>query len=888
MTHWSAEAKKLLERALLEAGRKAAGEGADADEVIGDLRLRVEQELAATAVEVVATDDVASVLTKLGVPTPAAEEATPATAKPAEPPVKPAKKHTGCLLTAGMFLSWFVPCVALAWEVLAKLTDIELSCRILFFDPLPSWFHALLIATVPVVNFAGWRQVCGSAWPARYRPVLRVLWGVALAVSLWYGIRFVAVLPIALIGLVAIIYFGLGLLALLPLAPYIGLGGLLAHHQRFDEPGQGRGKLAGFTGATLALLAMLASSFATAHGLRLAASEEPAEQVRGIQFLRQWGDRSLLADRCFGASRSEFGFGDLMDPLRAIGHTPDELQRIFYRAYGQPFYMTSAAGKRNGLRGERSRVDVAFDRGQGGDNVGQGVSGLSLAASRIDGQVEPALASAYLEWTLEFANSASVEREARAQIALPPGGVVSRLTLWVNGEEREAAFSGKSQVKAAYQKVVQARRDPVLVTSCGEDRVMMQCFPVPRDGGTMKVRLGITVPLDLLSAESASLRLPVFLERNFNLLRLAHNDVWIEGAADLRADGADWIAATNKAGAVALHGSLAPATVLEGIAPLRMKREAGSSFVCPDPIVKTQTIVTQFAVHTAAPPARIVFALDASVGMKEPLMKALAALPARWPGAEIAWVAAANEAVASSSPRPWDDGALDDVGRFMGGLAFGGGQDNAPALLKAWDLAAARPHSLVVWLHGPGQELISSADALRQRMERSPGGPRVHDIQIGAGPHRLVEQLESLSGYRGEGVVAEASGVLKDWCASRVAGLSYDVVRTRVEESPPGAVRVDSPHAARLWAWTEVQTLLDRHVPVETEKAAQLAAQYYLVTPVSGAVVLETAQQFAEAGLSPMSASVATVVVPEPATVLMALFGAAVLGLRVWRRRRRS
>ena len=83
--------------------------------------------------------------------------------------------------------------------------------------------------------------------------------------------------------------------------------------------------------------------------------------------------------------------------------------------------------------------------------------------------------------------------EARLQLALPPGGVVSRATLWVNGEEREAAYGGRGEVRAAYQRVaVQQRRDPLLVTTKGADRVLAQAFPVPRNGGTIKFKIGIT------------------------------------------------------------------------------------------------------------------------------------------------------------------------------------------------------------------------------------------------------------------------------------------------------------------------------------------------------------------------------------------------------------
>ena len=88
--------------------------------------------------------------------------------------------------------------------------------------------------------------------------------------------------------------------------------------------------------------------------------------------------------------------------------------------------------------------------------------------------------------------------------------MVSRLTLWIDGEEREAAFGGRSQVKTAYKETVQQRRDPVLVTTCGPDRVLVQCFPVPPGGGRMKLRLGITAPLVLTAADTGCLRFALF------------------------------------------------------------------------------------------------------------------------------------------------------------------------------------------------------------------------------------------------------------------------------------------------------------------------------------------------------------------------------------------
>src|SRR5262252_7000064 len=101
--------------------------------------------------------------------------------------------------------------------------------------------------------------------------------------------------------------------------------------------------------------------------------------------------------------------------------------------------------------------------------------------------------------TIEFRNAGVMAREARLEIALPPGGVVSRATLWVNGEEKDGAYGGRAEVRAAYQKVaVVQRRDPLLVTTRGADRVLAQAFPVGRNGGTIKFKIGITAPLELI------------------------------------------------------------------------------------------------------------------------------------------------------------------------------------------------------------------------------------------------------------------------------------------------------------------------------------------------------------------------------------------------------
>ena len=100
------------------------------------------------------------------------------------------------------------------------------------------------------------------------------------------------------------------------------------------------------------------------------------------------------------------------------------------------------------------------------------------------------------------------------------------------------------------------------------------------------------------------------------------------------------------------------------------------------------------------------------------------------------------------------------------------------------------------------------------------------------------------------------------------------------DELPTG-----SNHIARLWANERVLELM-RVNPINNRGAAvALATRYQLVTPVTGAVVLETAQQYDESRLTPVTrATVPTI--PEPHEWALILIACAGMAWLAWRNRR--
>ena len=557
----------------------------------------------------------------------------------------------------------------------------------------------------------------GPTRAARPPVALGHLNAVALGSAAYFTVLFAPLTPIALPG---IALMGLGLLPLGPLFGLVGAIGCRARLRRRavaaalaaadNSTGTATGSGAGglpqsarpsarlarprvlprlWAGLALALVPLVGSevwAFVTDRGLTLATdTADPARQADGVRLLRDWGDRPRMRDAAAPAGREartrrrvsvpdgwellrHWTVGDV-DPAaaavaywRATGVAPadamtgESSSAAPAAAADEDTLWSRLAWRRDpGRRADRDAPDPEGDL-RGGDQVGPPVRGLSLDVSRVDVTVHADAGTFYAEWTMVLANATPQQQEARCRLLLPDGGVVSRATLWVDGSPREAAFGGRDQVRKAYQEVAVAqRRDPLLVTPAGPNRVMVQCFPVPANG-TMKIRLGITAPLQLSTVrdatpaaanaadastravvayeappngrglpDRASVALPCLAERNFAVrgvsekaasasassaaasspaVRPAH-DVRIESGRPVAvtpADGGGLHLSAVPAGGFELVGSVAEPTLAARptlTVPLRPDRP--SAVAAPDPF-DPRTVVTQTIAAAAARP----------------------------------------------------------------------------------------------------------------------------------------------------------------------------------------------------------------------------------------------------------------------------------------------
>jgi len=765
-------------------------------------------------------------------------------------------------------------------------------CAGIFFDPIPTFWHLVLVIFVPLAQLQCWFAI--RRVQADRVALAGFLNAVVIGISIFYSIVYLPLVPMSMLALL----FGLGLL---PLTPYFSLLAALimrrqlkkiaATYPRRSFSIKARGLLAGLALTIVVIGVIELPGTLTTIGLHMATSTSSHMRSEGIRFLREFGNKEALVRSCFDQSRwatNLIGTAfSINDPIR-----PEEAQKIYYLVTGEPLETINGPE----FVGTRltTRKTTGFDSNQGGIQVGIGkLEGLSLANSELNATVNANAGVGYMEWTLNFHNDSNVQREARAEIQLPPGGVVSRLTLWVNGEEREAAFGGRGRVRGAYQKVaIQQRRDPVLVTTSGRDRILVQCFPVPANKGEMKIRFGVTIPLVLQDQANAKLIFPHFNYTNFSIPDEFHHVVWVIGKTPMWPDTSGLV--TRRTDDVfSVSGVLKDDKLSDPLSSIMLNRSGANEMWSEDPFnpgfVITQSVVEQTPAHLN----RIVLVVDTSATMHSyiyEVQNALKSLPSDF---DVKLLLADTEMPAPGSVALTNLYGQDaqSIQWSLTDATFVGGADNAPALLQAWDLAAQKPgNNAIVWIHGPQRMLITPLDGLRQKWEQRPYGPKLYSVQTSNGVDEIEKTLDDIEELKSVPRTHQLQTDLENLFAQltgRVKTLEYVRSSKKLDQHTTMTGLHADDHLARLWANDEVARILAPHDASLTDAAITLAARYQLVTPVTGAVVLENAAQYQAAGLEPVNPGTVPTI-PEPEMVVLLIVAGAFMIWIMYMKYRRS
>jgi hypothetical protein len=238
-----------------------------------------------------------------------------------------------------------------------------------------------------------------------------------------------------------------------------------------------------------------------------AVSTEAKERNEGLRELRALAPERELRMEC--SDQRAAGLAGLFMPLK-----PSSELELYFAVTGKPFSFR-----------EENTKDISYmpDDDFRRRIVGEPVKGLSLIRSTLDGAVHPHTLSSTLNWTFVFKNDTSQAQEVRSEIMVPPGAVVTGLTLWRQGEPQPAtiAAAGKAEGFAESNWTQVGHDGPAIISDLGRGRMLMHCFPVS-PAEELKVAVKLVVPLKPDGSKAATLSLPSILASNFKTKGFSH------------------------------------------------------------------------------------------------------------------------------------------------------------------------------------------------------------------------------------------------------------------------------------------------------------------------------------------------------------------------------
>lgn len=731
-------------------------------------------------------------------------------------------------------------------------------CARHFFDPFPSNSHVLLFLLIPASNCL--ILLARRKNLSEHYAMMTLTNGMAAGVATMYSLMFLPIFGLSLLFSLALGFGLLGLAPILALPCTIHSGSIicrLASDKTYIDPHQIK-----HIGHLIILVMVVAIELpSTLTRIHLNMADNNRQSKDGIQWLRAYGNQEVMLRACYERSGKAT---DILGSLYESAHPLpiDHARRIFYRVTGKPFNSVplpvaaratiSHAGLAKDIAGVNANVEDEFDLDAdiAGEVVSGQARGLSLTNSTLQGNVDADALLADLSWSLEFHNSSRYDREARAKLLLPKGAVITGATLTVDGVERQAEILVRNRARKAYVLAVSSRRqNPLLVSWCGPDEALVQCFPVG-PGKTIQVHLSIACPLALSDDASAEIGLPAIIEKNFIQaeqvkLRLTSSQNLIPSINSLAArrdQRKSSIVPAALASRFYVDG-VVDASLLDTLATVaRAARDphCGTVF-CRNKFDQERTIVERHIDRESHPlPKHLLIIVDGSTLMApyiSEIVKGLKQLSSVQ-SVELQLIGDETKTLFAGATEGSDtkvDRALFSLQRSE----FVGGQDDSLALLAAAKKAALSSDTSVLWIHGAQPVRAASNEDLKKILKEHLDYPLIYDFKVSAGPDEILNEIYPSTALvratRSGDISSDLLYLYRSWKMPDHQVAEFTCTPNQASE--PTQNHETYACLSQLYANELISNELNRQTSADPFPETKLAQQYRLVTPVSSAVV---------------------------------------------------
>ncbi len=757
---------------------------------------------------------------------------------------------------------------------------------VLLNHPLETVAELLMLVLVPVVNFTLWSALRKN--DGRFSFARGILAGSAIASSLVVATVAIAAgmntsSNAAFATMEETFSVGLSWLAMLGLLAAGATTYIVYRFQQTRDFARSRKLIVGYTAAGAILSTAIfagaeAKPWIVRNAERQAVSSKEAERAEGMKTLSYFFPERAMRMECTDPRAA--GLCGLFLPLKKSAQ-----QELYFSLTGKPFSF-----KDDSNPDLTAMPDDYLSR----HAVGEPIVGLSLARSLMTCAVHPTTLSSSFAWTFVFKNDTNAEQDARAELGLPPGAVVTGLAKWVGSDKQSAVFAATGKAQQAGESWQHTGTGSATVSDLGQDRMLLHCYPI-RPDEELKVEVRIVAPLKPDSPLNSSLLLPKLIASNFSLED--ENSVKLYSPTSLRCgfpdlkegmtnDGIKMLSGRLKAkqlqsAEILISSAISPAS-LQPIAALdelavkiaqedERKKNAELAakrgvYYQPKELVlmvdarqgireqihslgkalrernaekpKIKIVKPQYVLQSMKPiksvaPKQLIVVVDGSDAMRghvKAIKSALLKVPAQVP---VSLMVASQSQPALNTPVPLNKGGLDLLDKAI----FQGGQNNLKSVIDASDIAGASRGGAVLWIHGP-QPVFNS-----EIYPTTPyyAHPAFYELPVDSGEIDTGEFFKNHSDIGPFVQVSHQSDLTQDiacfFSRWQPNSAEYTVNQTETTETPDKTVLLSENDAHELLQLHAAQTCAQLLSERKPRRAARIAAAYGIVTPVSCAVI---------------------------------------------------